>query len=58
MFEKPAENLLAIIVIAFCLINLLVTAAYGIGNSFKFDKKLAYLTGFLYIVFFIAATGV
>lgn len=45
-------------VIGFCLINLLATAVYGVMNKYEFGKGLAYLVGFLYILFFILATGV
>ncbi len=52
------ENLLDILVIFICLINLIITFVYGIMNKFTFQKGLAKIIGALYIIFFIAALGV
>lgn len=58
LFDDLEENALDILVIGFCLINLIATAIYAILNKYDFGKGLAYLVGFLYITFFILATGV
>jgi len=50
-------NLLDIFVVAFSLINLIVTAIYGVTHGFRFEPGLAYIIGGIYIVFLILAMG-
>lgn len=58
MISNPWENLLDVLVIVFCLGNLIVTMVVGIKNKYKFEKVLAYILGGFYVVFFVSALGV
>jgi len=50
-------NLLDILVVLFSLINLIVTAVYGITKGFRFEPCLAYTLGGIYLVFLLLAGG-